>query len=180
VNFSNVIKLLHRELTKAQIDFALVGGFAVSCYIKPRFTQDIDIIVFAQDSDKINKILTGFGYKLKFKSENIETYISDDYELGRIDLQLAFRKYGVAMLDHANRIEILPDIRIKVLRPEDLIGLKVQAINNDPSRYFQDMSDIENMMRLEICKDMDKIKEYFELFDKVDEYNKLIKKLGKG
>jgi len=55
------------------------------------------------------------------------------------------------------------------------IGLKIQAIANDGYRYYQDMADIQMIIKnkYEIL-DFNRIKEYFELFDKLDDYDKLI------
>ncbi len=39
------------------------------------------------------------------------------------------------------------DFNIKVLNAEDLIGLKVQSSSNDKQRYFQDMADIQELIK---------------------------------
>ena len=64
---------------------------------------------------------------------------------------------------------------IYVVEPEDLIGLKIQAIANDRDRYYQDMADIQMIIKnkYEILN-FNRIKEYFELFGRLNDYNKLI------
>ena len=51
------------------------------------------------------------------------------------------------MLERAVEREIFDStIKIKVLRPEDIIGLKLQAMNNDAERKEHDMQDIKSLM----------------------------------
>ncbi len=66
------------------------------------------------------------------------------------------------------------EVPIYVVQPEDLIGLKVQAMANDPQRKFREMADIESVMDL-YKKELEwkRIREYFELFDMNDEYEAL-------
>ncbi|MDO9068730.1 MAG: hypothetical protein Q7W05_09785 [Deltaproteobacteria bacterium] len=57
------------------------------------------------------------------------------------------------------------NVAIPVIMPEDLIGLKAQAINNDSSRKPLDMADIEALMKiLGESLDWKRIEGYFELF----------------
>jgi len=62
------------------------------------------------------------------------------------------------------------EFQVKTLRIEDLIGLKIQAIFNDPeNRYLVDAPDIQRL--LTIHKDsveLEIIREYFKIFDKED------------
>ena len=63
---------------------------------------------------------------------------------------------------------------IPVILPEDLIGLKIQAINNDPSRTALDMVDIEALMNIFGAKlDWKRIYGYFELFGRQETAAKL-------
>ena len=54
------------------------------------------------------------------------------------------------MLKKANKSKIFDNkLEIKVLRPEDIIGLKIQAIANNPSRLHKDFSDIEELIKMQ-------------------------------
>ena len=59
---------------------------------------------------------------------------------------------------------------MKILLPEDLIGLKIQAICNDPKNpYLVDAPDIQKLLLLHQDKmDMKLVKEYFRVFNKED------------
>jgi hypothetical protein len=44
------------------IDYALCGGVAVAFHGYPRFTKDIDVLIQAEDLDKVLKIIEGQGF----------------------------------------------------------------------------------------------------------------------
>lgn len=68
---------------------------------------------------------------------------------------------------------------MKVLRPEDLIGLKVQATANDPSRKNADLADIELLMKHHgAALDWSLLQTYFELFGSGDIFNELRRQYG--
>ena len=51
------------------------------------------------------------------------------------------------MLERAEEKEIFGgELKIKVLKPEDLIGLKLQAVKNNPSRKEMDIADIKALV----------------------------------
>jgi len=70
--FFSIIK----ELNEANIQYAVVGGIALSFHTQPRYTKDIDILFFGPDIDAIKVILKKIGYIFEanpwtFKNTNI-------------------------------------------------------------------------------------------------------------
>ena len=62
-----------------------------------------------------------------------------------------------------------------MLHIEDQIGLKVQSSSNDPRRRLQDMADIQGLVKEHYAQlDMKLLKEYFGLFDRADELEKIV------
>jgi hypothetical protein len=61
------------------------------------------------------------------------------------------------------------ELKINVLRPEDLIGLKLQAIKNNPARKELDSSDIKALAAAQQGRlDWTLIGEYAEILDAED------------
>ena len=59
---------------------------------------------------------------------------------------------------------------MKVLQPEDVIGLKIQGAANNPSRVTKDTVDIEALMEHYGSRlDWDRIQEFYDLFDQTQE-----------
>jgi hypothetical protein len=157
MDFKEVLKFLLAEFPKSDIDFALVGGLAVSIYTKPRMTQDLDLMILSTDLNKAKNILINAGYSITFESGDIVTFVSKSV---------------------AKNIELYQGINVKVLIPEDIIGLKVQAYNNQPERYYKDMADIQELIKSDDCKNLDEVEEYFKIFDRHSDFKTIIKELA--
>ena len=72
------------------------------------------------------------------------------------------------MLQRAKPYEIIKGYTVLVAVPEDIVGLKLQAIANDPQRASQDMADIEWLIKHHHkVPDKKLLEEYFNLFDRV-------------
>lgn len=166
MDFKTVTTNLLKELEHAQVSYALIGGFAVSLWGYQRATVDMDFLVNGNDMAKVRQIVEKLGYRCIHASENVTQFDSNSSQLGKLDFLHAFRPASLAMLAHAVEKAIFDGEQIiPVVQPEDLIGLKIQAINNDPSRAPLDMADIEALMRIYgNTLDWQRIDGYFELF----------------
>ena len=68
---------------------------------------------------------------------------------------------------------------IKAVDPEDVIGLKVQAMFNDPTRRSQEVADIERLAILYGQNlDWDRIEEFYDLFGLGEEGKVLKERFG--
>lgn len=177
MDFALVFKFIIEALKRENIDFALIGGFALQTVGVTRTTKDIDLLILSKDNIKIKDILLRSGYELIHESEDILNFVSKKSELGRIDFLLAHRKYTLAMLERAEKQDLFSgEFKVKTLKADDLVGLKVQSSSNDPQRKLQDMADIKEIIRENYDKiDMGLIKEYFDLFDRRHELEGIIK-----
>ena len=91
----------------------------------------------------------------------------------RLDFLFARRKYTRAMLERALPLRVRI-VDTHMVRGEDLIGLKLQAMHNDPSR-IQDEQDIRLLMRLlRVTLDERLLGEYFDLFDRREWLDELL------
>jgi len=146
MNFIKVIENVTSQLDAAGVRYALIGGFAMALRGVQRATIDLDFILMLDDLEKADAIFTGNGYQRAFRSENVSHYVSDDFEFGRIDILHAFRGPTLGMLERADRIEIEGGHSLPVVHVEDIIGLKVQAVVNDPTRATRDWADIRMIL----------------------------------
>lgn len=134
-----------------------------------RATLDAGFILLADDLQACHGILQSLGYQREFHSENVSHYVTETPIPGRIDFLHAFRAATLGMLKRADRLPLVPGCSIPVVHTEDLIGLKVQAACNDPSRAIGDWSDIHRLVehagRSDHSLDWELITEYLDLFD---------------
>lgn len=170
MNLKEILKTLIVRFRKRNVDFVLSGGLALSTMGIFRFTRDIDFVVPEESKETIHEIMTELGYERQdFSTEEIVSYFSPLREFGQVDFLLARRKYSRTMMRRARKSPVFDgEFEVKTLLPEDLIGLKIQAIANDPqNRFVIDAPDIQKILRLHMDKmDMDLVREYFRIFDK--------------
>ena len=175
MDFELVLKTLISEFSRLRIRCAAIGGFALGVLGVPRQTLDLDFLVHRDDLPKLDDALTALGYARLFRSENVSQYRHPDAAWGSVDFIHAFRKISLAMLDRAREYPAVGGKQsLKTAQPEDVIGLKVQAMFNDPERRAQEQNDIERLMaqygrRL----DWNRIEEFYDVFGFAEEAKKL-------
>ena len=175
MDFELVLKRLISDFSRLRIRCAAIGGFALGVLGVPRQTLDLDFLVHRDDLEKLDGALTALGYSRVFQSENVSQYRHPDAAWGSVDIIHAFRKISLAMLDRAKDYPALGGKQsLRTAQPEDVIGLKVQAMFNDPERRAQEQNDIERLMaqygrRL----DWDRIQEFYHVFGLAQEAKKL-------
>jgi predicted nucleotidyltransferase len=167
VNFYTVTQKLLEGFLEKRVRYALIGGFALGALGIPRATMDIDFLVHYHDLPKIKGLMEGLGYSCVFQTENVSQYVSPLELLGEVDFLHALRKASLGMLERAIEKEILGGkLKIKVLRAEDIIGLKVQSAANNESRFNREYADIEALMaHYRADLDWELVEEYFSIFD---------------
>lgn len=173
MDFVRVLKELVGAMEAKGLHYALIGGFAMSLRGVQRATADLDFILLLDDLATADTWLLGHGYQRVFRSENVSHYESADHAWGRIDILHAFRKPSLSMLQRAEAIEVESGFSIRVARSEDIIGLKVQALSNNPARAESDWHDIRLLVRAARATgsalDWDLIRDYFALFGREHE-----------
>lgn len=141
----------------------------------PRATMDLDFLVQQDDLDKLNIVLTTLGYQRYVQTENVSQYRHAEDLWGSIDIVHAFQKAALGMLSRAKSYPIFGGAQeVRVINPEDVIGLKVQAMVNDTDPWPQEMADIERVMAAYGQRlDWQRIEEFYELFDLLEDARRL-------
>lgn len=175
MDFKTASRLIASSFAKENIRFALMGGFALAALGVPRATIDLDFLILRDDWEKVDAIMKANGYKCVYKSDEVAQYVSIDNLLGEVDFILAHRNISCKMLERAQEKEIF-SLKLRVLLPEDVIGLKIQALANDETRSAKEYMDIESLLASYKNKlDWGILEDYFKLFDlerKYEEYKK--------
>lgn len=93
-----------RTLTKANIGFALIGGFALAAHGIVRATQDIDLLVDGDKREAAKTVLEEAGFKVSY--ESAEVLHMSGY--GQLDLLFANRQPTKDMIKKAKKIKGFP------------------------------------------------------------------------
>jgi hypothetical protein len=184
MNFSRILPALGAAFDSHGIRYALIGGLAMAARGVQRSTLDADFILLLEDLDAADRILRQQGFQRAFRSENVSHYTLAEPEFARVDLLHAFRGPSLGMLNRAERLASVGGYGLPVVHPEDLIGLKLQAMVNDPSREPQDWADMLAMVRHAGRSgqplDWELLGEYFELFERRSLLDQLISAHGQA
>jgi hypothetical protein len=180
MDFKLVLDRLLTAFRRQDIRYALIGGLALGAWGVARGTVDIDFVIHRDDRDKVDEIMQGLGYECRYSTDNVSQYLSRLRVFGEVDFFYAFRTPSLGMLERAEERKLFGGlISIRVLRLEDLIGFKVQAIVNDESRKSADMADIESLLDLhKTAVDWSLIEDYFNLFGLNDLFKELRGRYG--
>lgn len=158
--------------TAAQGGFrvALIGGFALPFLGVTRATGDVDFLADAAGSAALHDALVSRGFSARYRTEEVANYASPGPSHAAVDFVFSRRPATQAMLQRAALVE-LPSSTIRVARidAEGIMGLKIQALANDPRRRRQDEADIVALLRANAGRlDLDLVRGYFEAFDMAD------------
>lgn len=180
MDFEQVLKALLQGFDRFHLRYAVCGGFALGVLGVPRATADLDFLIHRDDLESLHRWLTSLGYGRKAQTQNISQYIHPDAARGALDVLHAFRTHALAMLDRAGEYPVFGgSFTVKVLQPEDVIGLKVQAMANDSFRLAKETVDIEALMEHSGARlDWDRIQEFYDLFELSDEGRRLRERFG--
>jgi hypothetical protein len=144
------------------VGYAAIGGLAVNAYGFVRATRDIDLMVLVEDAQIVRAIAVDLGYSVLDEGKEIASYVRGPQ---RFDVMHAQRSISRDLIARAHPIG-LGDLQIPVVPVEGLIGLKVQAYNDNPRR-LQDVMDMIELFRINgAALNMDEVRSYFRLFDR--------------
>jgi len=146
-NFSQFEKLLV-DLARSGVDFAVVGGVAVSLNGFVRATDDLDILV-NESRENIQRLLDalakwGEGFARELKVEEFVPQEGSIRVMEDFDLDIFTRMRGKSLDDFKPRLGYLETngVRIAYLAAEDLILLK------QTSWREKDQIDVNTLKRL--------------------------------
>lgn len=149
---------------------ALIGGLAVVAHRVVRATQDVDFLVEVEAAQRVHDALLGLGYQCLYRSDDAANYVRGTEGL---DLLYAHRPLARRLLAQASERET-PMGRLRIISVEGLIGFKLQGFVNDATRT-RDLDDIRALMQVHRASlDMDELREYFALFNKLELLDELL------
>lgn len=144
-DFEDFVKLLNHY----QVEYMVVGGYALAFHGKPRNTGDLDIWIniSEQNAIKMLKVLKEFGLaSMGFEKEDFlkPGYITQiGYPPLRIDIL-----NNIDGVEFANAIERMQKVELDHGFKINYIGLKDFIQNKQASGRSQDLSDIKEIQRM--------------------------------
>ena len=178
--FARSIGLVLGAVRRAGRRAALIGGFALPFHGVQRATGDVDFLVEVEAGDAIHHALLQAGARCVHRSDEAANYAGSMPTMAPVDLIYARRERAREMLRRARSRALRgARVRVPVVDAEALIGLKLQALVNAPSRSTRDQADIDALFAA--CGrslDRDLLRDYYRLFDREDELETLLARIA--
>lgn len=166
-----VLGAVGTHLDREGVPFAIVGALALHTYGYSRATNDVDLLVGVEAQGGLIAFLEQRGFETLHRSGGYSNHLHPDTVLGRIDVIYVDEDTSGKIFTEARRAT-LAGISVVVPKPEHLAAMKVHAMRNDPSRVFQEMADIQFLMRLPGV-DRAQIRRYFEEAGQLERFHEL-------
>lgn len=149
-------------------NWALIGGLAVSAYVEPRFTRDIDIVVSVADDAEAEEFVRKWreqGFQIcsvveQEATERLATIRSrgtTDDDQAIVDLMFASSGLEPEIAAEAEVLELAPGVEVPVARLGHLIALKV--LSHDDESRPQDAIDLEKLAEIADEDELDAARE---------------------
>ena len=134
-----------RLLNARQVEYLLIGGYAVSYYGYPHATADMDIWVAMnqENAEKVVAVLREYGFDLPELSPELFLEEKKMIRMGvpPLRLELITSISGVRFEEcYAERVPgVIDDIEVS------LISLRHLKLNKKASGRYKDLNDLENL-----------------------------------
>jgi predicted nucleotidyltransferase len=140
-DFKEFLQLLNAH----QVEYLLIGGYAVGYHGYPRATADMDIwiAVHPQNAEKLVSVLRQFGFDLPELSADLFLKENQIIRMGvpPVRIEVTTTISGVTFGEcYAQRVvDILDGVEVS------LIDLEHLKINKKASGRYKDLNDLENL-----------------------------------
>lgn len=166
--YLKAVQALVELLDNTHTPYVVIGGLAVTLTAKPRFTEDIDIVIWVESSARARVMeqagLHGFTPRvekpLEFAAQTNMLLLKHDPTEIDIDLSCGALPFELEMIERARSID-LPGMTLRVATTEDLIITKAVALRE------QDVADIKTLIDASDALDDTRITHWLTQFAEV-------------
>jgi predicted nucleotidyltransferase len=163
------------DLAAAEVEFALVGGLAVSVRTEPRFTRDADLVVAIKDDQEAESLvyfLQSRGYSVQATVEQEAAgrlatvrLAPPEAESAGMVVDLLFVSSGIEseVARAAGLLELLPGLTLPVAQVGHLIALKV--LSREDRKRPQDIVDLRALLQIASAEERERAKDSLKLIE---------------
>jgi hypothetical protein len=145
IELPNDFKEFLKLLSSYEVEYLLVGGYAVGYYGYPRATGDMDIwiAVHPDNANKLMRVLSDFGFGTVGLSEALFLQENKIIRMGNppIRIEILTSISGVEFSDcYAQRVsDVIDNVQVNLI---DLLHLKQ---NKKAAGRYKDLDDLDNL-----------------------------------
>jgi predicted nucleotidyltransferase len=161
------------DLNRSGRRWALVGGFAVSARVEPRFTRDVDVAIMVdsdESAERLVRSLIANGYAVFSSVEHdngrlATARMTRAFDGNEVVIDLLFASSGIEpeIAEAAEILEIASGIRLPVATVGHLIATKILA--RDDQTRPQDLADLRALLAVATDREINLARESIELIE---------------
>ena len=140
---SNFLERIIAMLEENGIRYCVIGGVGVNAYAEPIVTLDLDVVVAADQLDRVRE-LAAATFKTREFPYSFNVYDPDS----KLQVQVQLRTEPGPLVDRA-RVQDVMDLQLPVAAPDDLLRAKIEAAiepTRRPSKRQKDLADIARLV----------------------------------
>ena len=139
----DILQIFLDILNRTKTAYCIIGGLAVNAYVEPVVSLDLDVVIEAEDIDKVNEEVIKEGFKVS-RFEHSVNLTSSKSDL-RIQIQMDSRYQE--FLSRASSKEVL-GYKMNVASLEDILQGKVWAYSDEKRRLSKRQKDLVDIIRI--------------------------------
>ena len=178
MNLRNIFRALSEFFKQENIEYGIIGAFALYAYGYVRATRDIDFVTRTKYQKKIITFLESLGFETTFSSNAFSNHLHP-IDSVRVDIMYVEGITANNIFSATQDKLIFKGVRLPVVSVEHLVAMKLFAIQNNPERKFKDFADIKEIL-CHSTYNKEAVKEYFHKYGQEEYYEEIVKKNSKG
>ena len=166
--YLTALHALTELMESTKTPYAVIGGLAVTLIAKPRFTEDIDAVVWLErkvwahllEQARLYDFVPRAEHPLEFAAQTNMLLLKHEPTEVEVDISCGALPFEWEMIERAQTVN-LPKITVHVATPEDLIITKGVALRE------QDIADIKTIIDVNKTLDRKRIMYWLAQFAEV-------------
>jgi hypothetical protein len=140
---ADVLQILLDALHDAKTPYCVIGGLAVNAYVEPVVSLDLDIVIFAENTENLCRRLENEGFRVERFPHSINlTHPQSDLRI-QIQTDPRYQQF----LENAAKKTVL-GYPLLVAQKEDVLRGKLWAYQDDTRRKSKRQKDLADILRL--------------------------------
>lgn len=171
-DFAKTLRILLEYFCQNEVDYALIGGFALNVYGLSRNTDDIDFVLRSRDASGTIRFLEVLGYQTLNRTEAFSNHEHPLSGFSRVDFLYVNGETADALFSSVREFPVFGNFRVRVVKPEHLIALKLFSLSANPERRALDQEDLIHLLHQDGL-DRVEIRRYFQKYSSLEEFEAL-------
>ena len=128
------------------MEFGVIGAFALYSYGYVRATKDVDFITRSRNRTAIVEHLESLGFETVHISSAFSNHV---HPIGntRVDVMYVDGKTADEIFGSIRNRPVFKNESVPVVSVEHLVAMKLFSIQNDPERKYKDLADVKELLK---------------------------------